>query len=84
MNCFLSFCAPAPAPQCTFTQFNSFAPHYYLLYGAMVGGPDSADQYDDSRINYQRSEVACDYNAGLQSALAGLYFRDHPYQINMP
>ncbi|KAH3706257.1 endoglucanase A-like [Dreissena polymorpha] len=70
-----SFCAPAPAPQCTFTQFNSFAPHYYLLYGAMVGGPDSADQYDDSRINYQRSEVACDYNAGLQSALAGLINR---------
>ncbi|KAH3706397.1 endoglucanase A-like [Dreissena polymorpha] len=26
-----SFCAPAPAPQCTFTQFNSLAPHYYLL-----------------------------------------------------
>jgi hypothetical protein len=42
-----------------------------VLYGALVGGPDSSDSYVDSRQNFQSNEVACDYNAGFQSAVAG-------------
>ncbi|XP_052791940.1 uncharacterized protein LOC128226088 [Mya arenaria] len=67
-----SFCAPAPAPQCTFAEFHSSQRHHYLLYGAMVGGPDAGGGYDDNRMAYERSEVTCDYNAGLQSAVAGI------------
>lgn len=42
-----------------------------MLYGALVGGPDGSDGYVDSRQNFQSNEVACDYNAGFQSAVAG-------------
>ena len=44
----------------------------WTLYGALVGGPDINDNYEDSRDDYQQNEVACDYNAGFQSALAVL------------
>ena len=43
-----------------------------VLEGALVGGPDSSDNYEDKRDDYISNEVACDYNAGFQSALAGL------------
>jgi len=39
---------------------------------ALVGGPDQNDVYTDDRGNFQTNEVAIDYNAGFQSALAGL------------
>ena len=42
------------------------------LYGALVGGPDQWDNYNDDRNDYVANEVACDYNAGFQSALAAL------------
>lgn len=41
------------------------------LYGALVGGPNGQDQYTDDRKDYVSNEVACDYNAGFQSAVAG-------------
>ena len=45
----------------------------HILYGALVGGPSSAnDAYTDDRTNYQINEVALDYNAGLTGALARL------------
>ncbi len=45
----------------------------HVLYGALVGGPDSADDaYTDSRSDYVSNEVATDYNAGFSSALARL------------
>ncbi|XP_077990545.1 endoglucanase E-4-like [Glandiceps talaboti] len=47
-------------------------PNHHVLYGAMVGGPDNDDQWEDNRQNYFQNEVACDYNAGFQSAVAGL------------
>lgn len=47
-------------------------PNPNLLKGALVGGPDGNDNYQDSRSDYVKNEVACDYNAGFQSALAGL------------
>lgn len=45
----------------------------HILFGALVGGPDSNDNYTDDRSNYINNEVACDYNAGFTGALAKLY-----------
>ncbi|WP_117211705.1 glycoside hydrolase family 9 protein [Allorhizocola rhizosphaerae] len=46
----------------------------HLLYGALVGGPGSAnDSYVDDRSNFQANEVATDYNGGLTSALVRMY-----------
>jgi len=45
----------------------------HVLNGALVGGPESADDVDlhlDDRNNYISNEVATDYNAGLTGALA--------------
>lgn len=43
-----------------------------VLYGALVGGPNQNDVYSDDRGDYIANEVATDYNAGWQGALAGL------------
>ncbi|MDC0709367.1 glycoside hydrolase family 9 protein [Stigmatella sp. ncwal1] len=45
----------------------------HILYGALVGGPDTADAYVDDRSNYVTNEVATDYNAGFTGALAKMY-----------
>ncbi len=45
----------------------------HTLYGALVGGPDANDSYQDQVSNYVNNEVACDYNAGIVGALACLY-----------
>nr|AHL27899.1 cellulase [uncultured bacterium] len=46
----------------------------HILYGALVGGPDTPDdQYVDNRSDFVENEVATDYNAGFTSALARLY-----------
>ncbi|CAG8711551.1 2203_t:CDS:2, partial [Racocetra fulgida] len=42
----------------------------YVLYGAVVGGPDKKDKYNDDREDYARSEVTLDYNAPFQSLMA--------------
>jgi len=47
-------------------------PNHQVLYGALVGGPDAQDNYVDDRNDYVKNEVATDYNAAFQSALAGL------------
>jgi hypothetical protein len=46
-----------------------------ILYGAMVGGPDQANDnsYSDDRTNYVTNEVALDYNAGLTGAISRIY-----------
>ena len=44
-----------------------------VLIGALTGGPNKAGQYSDVIDDYQCNEVACDYNAGLVGAAAGLY-----------
>ncbi|MGF1496821.1 MAG: glycoside hydrolase family 9 protein [Elainellaceae cyanobacterium] len=58
----------------TWANFNSSSPNEFTLYGALVGGPASADDFDykDDRTDYIRNEVALDYNAGLTGALARL------------
>ncbi|XP_077986745.1 endoglucanase E-4-like [Glandiceps talaboti] len=52
--------------------FKSIEANPSELTGAMVGGPDGSDWWNDDRSDYIHNEVACDYNAGLQTALAGL------------
>ena len=44
----------------------------HVLYGALVGGPSSADDnaYTDDRANYVTNEVALDYNAAFTGAVA--------------
>jgi len=55
--------------------FDSSDPNLNILYGALVGGPKSANDYDyqDIRTDYVANEVSLDYNAGLTGALARLY-----------
>ncbi|MBO4681106.1 MAG: glycoside hydrolase family 9 protein [Clostridiales bacterium] len=51
--------------------------HRHTLYGALVGGPDSNDGYDDTVSNYTTNEVADDYNAGFTGLLAFMYSKYH-------
>ena len=55
--------------------FRSSDPNKNILYGALVGGPASANDFDysDDRFDFIRNEVATDYNAGLTGALARMY-----------
>nr|AGP76398.1 endo-beta-1,4-glucanase 1 [Amitermes foreli] len=66
-----SSCPPAPAT-CDWNTFNISDPNYNVPSGALVGGPDQNDNYEDDRSDYVHNEVATDYNAGFQSALADL------------
>ncbi len=45
----------------------------HVLWGALVGGPDSSDWHRDITNDYIYNEVAVDYNAGIVGACAGLY-----------
>jgi endoglucanase len=47
--------------------------HRYVLYGALVGGPDASDQHRDVTADYVYNEVTIDYNAAFVGACAGLY-----------
>ena len=51
-------------------------PNRHILYGALVGGPESADDFDyhDDRTNFISNEVAMDYNAGFTGALARMFW----------
>jgi hypothetical protein len=67
-----SSCPNRPAVCDYNTGYSNPGPNPQTLYGALVGGPDTQDNYNDSRDDYVQNEVATDYNAGFQSALAGL------------
>ncbi len=45
----------------------------HVLWGGLVGGPDSMDQHQDVTTNFVGNEVAVDYSAGFVGALAGFY-----------
>ena len=64
-------CPNRPAT-CSWPQLNTANPNPHILYGALVGGPSADGKYEDRRDNYVKNEVTTDYNAGFQSALAGL------------
>ena len=59
---------------CDWNDYNSPDPNPHVLYGALIGGPQSvgSDWIADNRDDYVENEVTLDYNAGFQSLLAGL------------
>ena len=68
--CLSSSCSDQPAT-CDWNDYNSAGPNPQVLYGALVGGPDQSGNYVDNRKDFISNEVATDYNAGFQSAVAG-------------
>ena len=52
---------------------NTPSEHRHVLVGALVGGPDAGDNYTDTVSDFNKNEVACDYNAGFTGLLAKLY-----------
>lgn len=66
-----SSCPSAPS-KCGWSNFHDPKPNPHVLKGALVGGPDVNDHYKDDREDVAMNEVATDYNAGFQSAVAGL------------
>ena len=70
-----SSCPDRPA-SCGDAQQWDAAPNPQTLFGALVGGPDANDNYNDARDDYVSNEVATDYNAGFQSAVAYLAKKD--------
>ncbi|KAJ7276266.1 9 glycosyl hydrolase [Mycena haematopus] len=42
----------------------------YVLYGAVVGGPDKSDRFFDIRSDWPETEVALDYNAPMLTLAA--------------
>ena len=63
---------PSPPAACGWAALDAPGPNPHVLYGAMVGGPSADDTYVDSRRDYQRNEVALDYNAALSAAVGVL------------
>jgi endoglucanase len=48
------------------TQIDSVPPtEAYVLYGAVIGGPDYQDRMFDIRSDYPETEIALDYNAPM-------------------
>ena len=62
---------PNPPATCGDSALTSTAPNPHILYGGVVGGPDKHDHWADKRQDYVHNEVACDYNAAFQTAIAG-------------
>ena len=56
---------------CNSNDRDANGPNPLTLYGALVGGPGKDGSYVDDRADYKKNEVAIDYNAGFQSAIAG-------------
>lgn len=56
---------------------NEPSSHRHTLYGALVGGPDAAGNYNDTVSDYTANEVACDYNAGFTGLLSMMYSEYH-------
>ena len=64
-----SSCPKRPRP-CGLNEKAASGPNPQVLFGALVGGPDQTDRFYDDRGNYKQSEVALDFNAGFQGAMA--------------
>ncbi len=45
----------------------------HVLWGALAGGPDGADEHNDTTNDWIYNEVTIDYNAAFVGACAGLY-----------
>lgn len=71
LRIYFSSCPDIPN-RCGWKQFASKGPNPQILYGALVSGPDQNDNYKDLREEFLYNEVTLDYNAGFQSATAGI------------
>ena len=60
--------------RCSFDDLNTKQSNPNILFGALVGGPDKLDQFNDDRTDYRQNEVALDYNAGFQVFIVALWF----------
>jgi endoglucanase len=62
------------------------SPAKNVLTGALVGGPDQSDRYNDQTDAYTCTEVGIDYNAGLVGAMAGMvqFYSDLPQYTEPP
>ncbi|CAG0886958.1 unnamed protein product [Darwinula stevensoni] len=58
--------------ECDWSYFETPNPNPQILEGALIGGPDINDDFQDDRSDFNQNEVALDYNAAFQGALAGL------------
>jgi len=58
----------------------------YVLYGAVVGGPDKKDNYYDIRSDWVQSEVALDYNAPMLTlaVMHALNDSNDPFFTSLP
>ena len=43
---------PGPGKPCGWDYYNSPEPNVHVLKGALVGGPDRNDNYNDDRTNF--------------------------------
>jgi hypothetical protein len=60
------------AASCTYDGNGKPKENTFTLWGALAGGPGIEDDYSDDRGDYEKNEVAIDYNAGFTTCLAGL------------
>ena len=67
-----SSCPVDSSKSCDWNDSKQAGPNPSTLWGALVGGPGQDDSYVDDRGDFVKNEVACDYNAGFQSAVAAL------------
>lgn len=68
---------------CGWESFSSNRPNPQILRGALVSGPDENDYYRDQRDEYIYNEVTLDYNAGFQSAIAGILDLHLQFQLDV-
>lgn len=59
-----------PTAPCGYDAFNLATPNPNVLAGALVGGPDANDAYQDVRSNYMSNEPALDYAGAFLTPLA--------------
>ncbi|XP_026441172.1 endoglucanase 1-like [Papaver somniferum] len=59
-----------------FQHLNSGSPNPNILVGAIMGGPDQGDSFNDDRNNHEQSEPATYFNAPFVGAVA--YFAGSP------
>ncbi|KAL1919863.1 uncharacterized protein VTP21DRAFT_1795 [Calcarisporiella thermophila] len=61
---------PAKSPDLGTSYISKKLPNKFTLFGALVGGPDGKDHFEDNRESYKMTEPALDINASLVGVLA--------------
>lgn len=75
LSCRYSACSSSGNTNCNSSGnygINCQDPNPHNITGGLVGGPEQNEAYTDAQSDYQHNEVALDYNAGFQTAVAGL------------